>query len=64
MRRFGEGDEMTMADFRAAGMEYGSVIADPLFMDAAAHDFRLKKDSPAYAMGFCDIDTSDVGPRI
>ena len=64
MRRFGEGDEMSMADFRAAGMEYGSVIADPLFMDAEAHDFRLKKDSPAYAIGFCDIDTSDVGPRI
>ena len=52
-----------MDDFRAAGMDYGSVIADPLFMDAEGHDFRLKKDSPAYAMGFCDIDASDVGPR-
>jgi len=64
MRRFGEGDELTMEDFRAAGMEYGSLVADPLFADAEGHDFRLKENSPAYALGFRDIDVSDVGPRV
>ena len=53
-----------MEDFRAAGMEYGSLVADPLFADAEGHDFRLKENSPAYALGFRDIDVSDVGPRV
>ncbi len=29
---------------------------DPLFMDAENHDYRLRYDSPAYALGFENID--------
>lgn len=44
------------------GNVFGTVIADPMFEDAENHNFALKKDSPAYALGFEDIDMSDVGP--
>ncbi len=40
-----------------------SIIADPLFVDAENHDYRLKENSPAYEIGFVDIDMSDVGVR-
>ena len=62
MRKFGE-EEMTLADFRAAGLEYGSLVADPLFENPEEHDFRLKEGSPALALGFRPIDVTDVGPR-
>jgi hypothetical protein len=36
-------------------------VADPQFENAAAHDFRLKADSPALALGFQPIDVSTMG---
>jgi hypothetical protein len=42
-------------------MDLHSRIADPLFVNAAARDFRLQPKSPALAMGFRPIDTSTVG---
>jgi hypothetical protein len=62
MRDFGE-DKPTLADFQAAGLETGSIIADPLFRDPANYDFTLAEDSPAAKIGFKPIDTSDVGAR-
>lgn len=47
----------------ASGDDQNSIFADPGFADAINGDFRLKEDSPAYALGFVDIDVSDVGPR-
>jgi len=41
----------------------GSVIADPIFVDAERLDFRLKPGSPAEAIGFMPMDLSGVGPR-
>jgi hypothetical protein len=38
-----------------------SVVSDPLFVDLAKRDFRLKPDSPALKLGFQPIDTSAVG---
>lgn len=38
-----------------------SLIQDPLFMDAENEDYRLKSDSPAYDLGFTDIDLEDIG---
>lgn len=46
----------------AFGNESGSIIADPKFNDPDNHDYTLKEDSPAFALGFEAIDMSDVGP--
>jgi len=37
--------------------------ADPLFIDAAKGDFRLKADSPAFKLGFEPIPFDKIGPR-
>lgn len=45
------------------GWDENSVVKNPRFKDPKNHDFTLRKDSPAFAMGFKPIDVSDVGPR-
>ena len=57
------GGGRSWADWRKLGKDGESVYADPLFADAAKRDFRLKSDSPVWALGFVDFDQSDVGPR-
>ncbi len=47
----------------AATRDAGAALADPLFADAAAHNFTLLPGSPALALGFTNIDVSTVGPR-
>jgi hypothetical protein len=49
--------------WRRLGLDTHSVVADPRFRDVARRDFRLRPDSPAYKLGFRDIDLSGVGPR-
>lgn len=51
------------AEWNAMGKDVHSLYADPLFVDAGHYDFRLKENSPAYQLGFKDIDISTVGPR-
>ncbi len=46
---------------RELGVDKQSVIADPLFVNVAAYDFRLQPGSPALKLGFEPIDTSRVG---
>ncbi|MCC6364446.1 MAG: right-handed parallel beta-helix repeat-containing protein [Bryobacterales bacterium] len=53
----------TWEEWKAAGQDAHSVIADPLFVNAGSYDFRLRENSPARKLGFQPIDVSTVGPR-
>lgn len=53
--------KLSLPEWQQTGQDAGSVVADPLFVNAAARDFRLRPDSPAHALGFKPIDTSRMG---
>jgi hypothetical protein len=50
------------AAWQSLGMDRHSVIADPLFEDAAKGDYRLKPGSPAFKLGFQPIPVEKIGP--
>jgi hypothetical protein len=58
-------DKLTWDQWREAGMDAHSIIADPLFTNAEKGDFRLKEKSPALekAVGFVPLELDKVGPR-
>ncbi len=51
----------TFADWKKLGFDQHSRIADPLFVDPAAGNFRLKPESPALELGFRPIETERIG---
>jgi hypothetical protein len=53
----------TWSEWQARGKDVHSLYSDPLFVDPEHGDFRLKPESPAWALGFHPIDLSTVGPR-
>ena len=63
------GDAWRIAAWREMSSREGeaydanSVIADPLFVDAAHGDYRLRPDSPALALGFVPIPFERIGTR-
>ena len=48
------------ASWQALGMDGHSQVADPLFVDAAKDDYRLKPVSSALALGFEPIPTEKL----
>ncbi len=54
---------LTLDEWRARGQDINSIIADPKFVDPENYNFTLADDSPAFALGFKQIDLSEVGPR-
>lgn len=55
--------ERSWKDWCALGRETNSVWADPLFVDPANGDYRLRPESPASTRGFKSVDWSQVGVR-
>ena len=56
-------DGRSLEDWRKAGHDVHSVVADPQFAAPAKGDFRLKPGSPAPKLGFKPIDLGTVGVR-
>jgi hypothetical protein len=56
-------DGKPLENWQKRGQDVHSMIADPLFVDPAGDDFRLKDGSPAPRLGFRPIDVGPVGPR-
>ena len=54
---------MPLAEWQAMGFDTHSVIADPMFVDPANDDYRLRANSPALKLGFQSIDLRKIGPR-
>lgn len=50
------------ASWQALGQDQHSVVADPLFRDAAKDDYRLDPKSPAFKLGFEPIPVEKIGP--
>lgn len=62
VKAMGENTNISLEEFQTVyGNDKYSIEADPMFVDYENNDFRLKEDSPAYSIGFEDIDFSDVG---
>jgi parallel beta-helix repeat protein len=51
-------------DWKRTGRDAGSIIADPLFVNASNFNFSLEAKSPALRMGFQPIDIASVGTRM
>ncbi len=49
--------------WRARGQDVDSIIADPLLVDPEHPELGLRKESPAYGLGFRPIGLTDLGPR-
>lgn len=50
-----------LSGVQAAGIDRNSLVADPLFVDAANQDFRFKPESPALKMGIQPVDRREAG---
>ena len=53
----------TLDEWRKNGYEKHSVTADPLFVDPANDDYRLRPESPALRLGFQQTDVARIGIR-
>jgi hypothetical protein len=49
--------------WQSDGWDKDSVLADPLFENSSDDDYRLKKNSPAWKLGFERIPVEKIGLR-
>jgi hypothetical protein len=54
-------DEWKSNEENVKGYDANSICADPLFVDAENHDYRLREDSPARKLGIESIETENIG---
>ena len=54
-------EDNSFAKWQQMGFDSHSIVADPLFVDFENGDYRLKSDSPAFKLGFKQIDVSRIG---
>lgn len=54
--------KLSWEEWQKAGHDQHSIIADPLFVNAAKDDYRLKTNSPAFKLGFKPIPVEKIGP--
>jgi hypothetical protein len=50
------------SSWQAMGQDKHSLVADPLFVNPAKDDYRLKPDSPAFKLGIQSIPVDQIGP--
>jgi hypothetical protein len=55
--------DATFEQWRARGHDTNSLITDPRFVEGMKANFRLRRESPARALGFQQIDLRSVGVR-
>ncbi|HNQ87132.1 MAG TPA: right-handed parallel beta-helix repeat-containing protein [Verrucomicrobiota bacterium] len=53
----------SLDEWRKRGHDVNSIVADPLFYNVRAYNFRLTPSSPAFRTGFNPIDLTRVGVR-
>jgi hypothetical protein len=56
-----EAKRLSLEEWRALGYDQHSVFADPLFVDAANGDYRVRPESRALKLGFKNFDVSNAG---
>ena len=56
-------DVSSYEDWVGKGYDVHSLIADPRFVNKTKDDYTLMQESPAFGLGFKQIDVSSVGPR-
>ncbi len=55
--------EGTFRQWREAGFDAHSLVADPRFVNPARDDYRLQPDSPAFRLGFREIPWEKIGTQ-
>jgi hypothetical protein len=59
--RGGERRKYSLEEWRQLGFDRHSVFADPMFVDPANNDYRVKPGSPALALGFRNFEMGTWG---